>query len=314
MRTLKDYQGIFKKKGWHICMQEVRQRVQPLWWVKSRDIRRLILEERAYVYLKRKYGQLARKPIAPLAEGGVPPRIIWICWLQGMENAPEIVKRCYASVNRYATGYEIRVITRENLLDYVTMPDYILDKLRRGSISFTHFSDILRTRLLIEHGGIWLDSTVLLTGEFPTYITESLFFVFRGSWLTNGFTGISSWLIASVPQHPLLLRTWDLLCAYWKEHNGLCHYYLFHLMVALAVNENEGLRREFERMPYRCNAAPHTMQVRLFEEYGEDLWRDITEQSPVHKLTWKGRSAMVGQSNDVAEAKTVLHHILNQKA
>ena len=27
-------------------------------------------------------------------------RKVWICWFQGMEGAPEIVKRCYASVEK----------------------------------------------------------------------------------------------------------------------------------------------------------------------------------------------------------------------
>ena len=39
---------------------------------------------------------------------------IWICWWQGLENAPEIVKRCVASIQKHAGNHKIIMITDEN--------------------------------------------------------------------------------------------------------------------------------------------------------------------------------------------------------
>ena len=39
---------------------------------------------------------------------------IWICWFQGMENAPEIVKKCYKSVVENNPDKEVIVLTTEN--------------------------------------------------------------------------------------------------------------------------------------------------------------------------------------------------------
>lgn len=36
---------------------------------------------------------------------------IWICWWQGLENAPEIVKACVESIRRNAGGYDVVCIT-----------------------------------------------------------------------------------------------------------------------------------------------------------------------------------------------------------
>ena len=36
---------------------------------------------------------------------------IWICWWQGLDNAPEIVKACVASIERNAGDNEIIIIT-----------------------------------------------------------------------------------------------------------------------------------------------------------------------------------------------------------
>jgi len=40
--------------------------------------------------------------------------IIWFCWLQGLENAPEIVKTCYGSLKLHLTDRGIKVIDNYN--------------------------------------------------------------------------------------------------------------------------------------------------------------------------------------------------------
>ena len=47
----------------------------------------------------------------------------------------------------------------------VNMPDYIIRKQQSGEIDLTHFSDILRMMLLAQHGGIWMDSTLLIPSK-----------------------------------------------------------------------------------------------------------------------------------------------------
>lgn len=53
----------------------------------------------------------------------------------------------------------------KNYKDYVNMPDYIIRKQQSGEIDLTHFSDILRMMLLAQHGGIWMDSTLLIPSK-----------------------------------------------------------------------------------------------------------------------------------------------------
>lgn len=69
---------------------------------------------------------------------------IWFCWLQGIENAPEIVKTCYNSLKINLPNKEIIVLTSSNLSKYVTFPDYIERKWKQGIISNTHLTDLLR--------------------------------------------------------------------------------------------------------------------------------------------------------------------------
>ena len=56
-------------------------------------------------------------------------RKVWICWFQGMDSAPEIVKRCYASVRENITDREVVLLTEENYREYASFPQEIQNKI-----------------------------------------------------------------------------------------------------------------------------------------------------------------------------------------
>ena len=59
---------------------------------------------------------------------GIPSKYVFVSWMQGIENAPDIVKRCYRSLVENIKGKEIVLITSENLNEWTSLPEYILDK------------------------------------------------------------------------------------------------------------------------------------------------------------------------------------------
>ena len=73
---------------------------------------------------------------------------VWICWLQGMENAPQIVQDCYASVCYWMKDWKITVITADNMNEYVQFPDYIVRKWKERRVNK------MNTTLLIMAAGI----------------------------------------------------------------------------------------------------------------------------------------------------------------
>ncbi|MBQ9339780.1 MAG: capsular polysaccharide synthesis protein [Paludibacteraceae bacterium] len=310
MRSLQTYLEILKKKGFYVCFQELRKAVQPIWITRQRGAIERIMQERSYRYLLRHYSQVAAEPLRensdlPQHEQTTISKHIWICWLQGEDQMPDIVKKCYNSVKTFAPDYTVHLITNVNLFEYVSLPEHIVSKYRKGIISFTHFSDILRTCLLYEHGGLWLDSTVLLTGPLPTYVTSEPIFVYRPSWLQDTRSALSSWLIAAIPHHPLTAKPRQLLFEYWKRENKLRDYYLYHLLFRIATEKNSACRQAYMQMPYICNAAPHTMQYRIFEPYTDTLWQQITRQSSIHKLSWKFKD----EQKNIPD--TIYQHVLS---
>ena len=190
------------------------------------------------------------------------------------------------SLRRNYSDYQINVVTLKNISDFVRFPQHIVAKLNAGKISPTHFSDLLRLELLINHGGIWLDSTVLSTGREQSYLHEPLF-VFKRTWMDQSAHLASNWFIVAEPGHPILKTTRDLLYKFWQDHDALGgggFYFVFHCMFKLAA---EKYPAEWAKVPEFPNVNPHLLQFEFFAPYAPDRFEQIKRLSNFHKLTWK---------------------------
>ena len=229
---------------------------------------------------------------------------IWICWFQGMENAPELVQKCYNSVVNNNPNSEVIVITSENMSQYVTFPDYIIDKWKKGIITHTHMTDLMRLELLINYGGLWLDATVLCTGKAPDYFYNSELFFYQ--CLKPGRDGhgnfISSWLINAKTNNKILMATRELCYEYWKDNNSMWDY-LFHDFMSIVL---EKYSIDLGKIIPRDNATPHILLLRLFDFYDEKMWNAIKEQTQFHKLTYKF------SENDKEKKGTYYKYILEE--
>jgi mannosyltransferase OCH1-like enzyme len=214
--------------------------------------------------------------------------IYWTCWMQGMANAPSMVKACYNSARKHAAGHRIIVITYENLNKYVVLPEYIIKKYEAGYITATHFSDILRVYLLYIYGGVWFDATVFFTGEIPIDLLNLPIFFFKDT-LKNKYCPISSWLITAANSHNVLLyNILCVLCEYWNENNRMIDYFMLHYFVNIIIENNQECRELFDRIPYISNQPPHYLQSKfLFCQFDAGIWENIRHISFCHKLTYK---------------------------
>lgn len=214
---------------------------------------------------------------------------VWVCWFQGIENAPFLVQKCYDSVKKNLTDREIVLITSDNMEQYVQFPDYIIEKWKAGIITHTHLTDLLRLELLIRYGGMWLDATVFCTEEeknIPPYFFNSDLFFYQN--LKPGRDGdafyISSWLMSAKTNNMILMATRELCYEYWKTNNSMDDYFLLHAFFSIVLDYYP---EEWNAVIPRDNATPHILLLRLFDAYNEDLWNDIKNQTPFHKMTYK---------------------------
>ena len=212
--------------------------------------------------------------------------VIWWCWLQGLEAAPDIVKSCYNSLLKL--GKEIIVITHENMSDYIQLPDYIMEKHAKGIITRTHLSDLIRIELLSKYGGTWIDSTVLCTGTDRignVLSTSPLFaysFVMRDS--VSRFMLFDSWFLHVGGYSRIIEDTKRMLWEYWKKEDTLKHYFLFHLFFSIACRKNED---ELAKIPVFSNEPCHVLQLEQMQPFDENRFMQIKGMSDIHKLTYK---------------------------
>lgn len=215
---------------------------------------------------------------------------IWICWWQGLDNAPEIVRSCVQSIKRNAGEHEIILITEENYRNYVSFPDWIEEKRRNNIISRTIYSDLLRLNLLSKYGGIWIDSTFFCTGDsFDSYMKLPLWSIKRPDYLhcsvacgyfANYSLGCSyeyRWIFAVVR---------DFLYNYWKENDKLIDYLLTDYAIVLAQRHFKEISEAFNKIEPNNTYCDELYKV-LGQPYDERIWKNISKDTVLYKLTWK---------------------------
>ena len=249
---------------------------------------RLIVAMKTQEKLKKKYKKVLEKFDEEYEEKDhVASQKIWIFWWQGMDNAPALVQRCYNSVKEHLSGWEIILITEQNYKEYVSFPEHIIEKLEYGQITLTHFSDMLRLELLINHGGLWLDATVLCTsGDIPQSILKSDLFVYQTQkpGADGKATTMSSWMMWAKTNNHILKATQSMLYEYWRKNSKMDDYFLLHQFFSIACKKYS--KEASDIFPYD-NSIPHLLLLHLFDNFDKDWWEDWKRLTCFHKLSYK---------------------------
>lgn len=153
---------------------------------------------------------------------------IWTLWWQGEENAPEIVRKCFASMREHKGNAEVHILDKGNVGAYIEISPVISEKFHAGNISLTHLSDIIRFELLCKYGGLWIDSTVFLTGDIPDWIFDMEFYSIRdGVGEKDKNIAGNRWtafIIGGQPGNPVAEGVRWLFDDYWKQYDRLVCY------------------------------------------------------------------------------------------
>ena len=250
-----------------------------------KDVHRSTLD-----YLNAQYGHIISENKNRYVPGVKPKEaVIWVFWWQGEANAPDIIKRCIASIRRNACGMTVYVIDSENYNEFVTVPSHITQKLTSGIISFTHFSDYYRMALLAAHGGMWIDASLYVKDKLPPEIHDMPIYSVKnpGADITN----ISNWewtvgAMAGWKGNTLFCEVEKLLSEYWKTNDRVVDYFLFDYMIRLVVGRCESLQKEMTRIPEN-NASFMYLQDHLGDP--ADLYMDkfYEQDTVIYKISWK---------------------------
>lgn len=239
-----------------------------------------------YKQLRRKYlDRCVADPVWEKQPKAMNQDTIWFCWLQGIENAPLLVKRCLESLQKNLPDKKIIVIDSSNLGEYVSMPAYIMDKWAKGIIGNAHFSDMLRLELLIQRGGCWIDATVLCTdGHMLELIDKEPLFLY--SFYYFGFNPeimeLNNWFIKSCTNNNILCLLRKLLYTYWAENDRAKDYFLTQIFLTMAV---EYYKEEYHTMPIVSQVDAHILATYIAEPFDRGKYELLKQSTGFHKLS-----------------------------
>lgn len=230
---------------------------------------------------------------------------IFIMWYQGINNAPLVVKKCISTIKKNYSDYNIVILDSNNLSLYGDIPQHIYDLLKRGEITFTHFSDIVRFEVLYRNGGIWIDSTCFVTKEMNLEkrslftIKHNLYsdwHVCKGLW-TGFFIGASK-------NNGIIEWYRNFFYYYWKNNKVLPCYFFIDCVMAIAYETNDFIRKKFDELEIN-NTGVFELSNKMNSKYDEEWLNKIKEETSVFKLTYKSKY-------NINETTTTAYHILGE--
>lgn len=240
---------------------------------------------------------------------------VWVCWWQGEEAMPPIVKACEERLkNSLPETAELHLITWDNFADYCDIPAHVLEKYHEGIIGPAHLADILRYALLSSYGGAWIDSTVWLTDriqdKLPEYL-EQMYFTqrfpdwsccpqeaCRGKWCNFFFMGRSDCMLFSY--------VYEALLSWWEHHDRLIDYVAVDYVIWAGYCGVPEIKRLIDAVPAN-NEQIWSMAKALNDSYEPAKFDSLMSGNDFYKLSYKGRL-----EEEIDNKTTVYGHILKE--
>lgn len=230
-------------------------------------------------------------------------RRIYSLWLQGINEAPGIVRLNFERWLSLNPDYEMQILDEQAVQQLVSpvIPHW-------SELAPQALSDVVRTLLLLNGGGVWVDASVYpsvpLRHWLPSHITSSGFFAFARPGPDRP---ISSWFLVATPENPMMKALASEVTKYWAVRRSLVNgipddpvaavqfwpgqypYFWFHYLFQLLLDRDRTFSEAWANCVQVSAEGPHLMQGILGQnpEVGQDELREIAAVAPVHKLDWR---------------------------
>jgi hypothetical protein len=182
--------------------------------------------------------------------------MIWMLWLQGWHDAPEIVSACRRTWERHNPSWDVYALSRETIHEFIDIRDLVAT----GALEHVPpeaLSDIIRIRLLERHGGVWVDGTAYcnmpLDAWLPAASPEGFFAFAR----PGPDRMVSSWFLGAGPGNYIISGWARLTRNYWRGRLARHHYFWFHYLFAEAYQQDAEVRRIWDATPKISADGPH---------------------------------------------------------
>lgn len=226
---------------------------------------------------------------------------IWIYWKQGFSNAPELVKHCLNSVKKHCGNHPVIELSDDNLHEYVTIPDYIMEK-AGGVVTFAQLSDIIRLTLLSSYGGIWMDATIFMSREFDAemyryrlysnklaYREEDSKYVSKNRW--------SAFFLACGRNNKTIKLCKEVFYLYHRNYGKkeILDYFLIDYVICYLYENRPDTKSAIDQLPEN-NKFIYWLQKYCRNSFDKRTWEIIAGTTNLFKLDY--RKAMGTERSD----------------
>lgn len=211
---------------------------------------------------------------------------IWVCWLQGEDNMPLLVKNCVYSIRKNANGHQVILVDQDNYDRYVKMPVRIVELYKSGKIKAAHFADMLRINLLAQQGGLWLDATIFMAAPIPEEWWRFDFYSIKT--LNEGhFVSKCRWAVFALAakQNCKLFRLLaDAFNCYFEKHGIFVDYFMFDNFVDLFYQKDEEIKRLIDDVLFN-NPNVHKLENLIVKPFDKEEYSKLTRNTYLFKLS-----------------------------
>jgi len=212
-------------------------------------------------------------------------KIIWSCWFQSRECAPEIVQKCLRSWEEQNPGWEMRCLDADTIGRYIDLDKHV--DLSCQQITAASLSDILRLLLLHEYGGVWVDATTFCNVPLDTWIDQAAQTGFFAFSRPADDRDLATWFLAAKPNDRLLAKWTARVLAYWKGRTATRDYFWVHHQFGELLALDPGALADWQAVPRISADGPHSVQTAgLYDDF--DAVQDRVDWSaPLFKLSYR---------------------------
>lgn len=194
-------------------------------------------------YLKSHYYNVAISERKDSSINNGYSQCIWTAWLQGEENAPEVICLTISSIRKHSGNHQVIVITDDNVDSFISIPQIIKKKHADGIIGHSHYADIIRMMILAQYGGVWVDATTFLCKSIDEKAFVSPFYsIGFNSEKSTIYVSNLKWIVGHIggcKDSKYLSIISSMLVSYWEEHDVLIDYFVFDYFIALLYYNDE---------------------------------------------------------------------------
>lgn len=218
-------------------------------------------------------------------------KIIWTLWMQGYENAPELVKSTIDSIRKFAelNNFQFILLEENTIEKYVVFPKLIKEKMDLGVIDYTKISDILRVSLLAKYGGTWVDATIYMKEEFDSSLLLQNYYTIKTGGIEDYSPNISNnrWKGFFLSGNSSLFSfTRDFFFEYYSRYDIAVDYLLIDYIFDIAYKYDEKIKNQMLELE-KSNPNLFWLENHFSEKFDRKIWEDISENTKIFKTTYK---------------------------